>query len=137
MFSDRIEILSRGTIPPGQTMEGFLRVNLDTRGHRGRRCRRTVPERPLASSGGARWGAARKAFWCAASPRQRGGRHHRAHWRTKAPADPVSRFHGSDGSAGFPPHRPAPQAPEDPAAVSATRGDAFLCRDFVTPMQAP
>lgn len=27
-FSDRIEILSRGTIPPGQTMEGFSRVNL-------------------------------------------------------------------------------------------------------------
>ena len=24
MFSDRIEILSRGTIPPGQTMEGFF-----------------------------------------------------------------------------------------------------------------
>lgn len=23
VFSDRIEILSRGTIPPGQTMEGF------------------------------------------------------------------------------------------------------------------
>lgn len=23
-FSDRIEILSRGTIPPGQTMEGFF-----------------------------------------------------------------------------------------------------------------
>ena len=24
VFSDRIEILSRGTIPPGQTMEGFF-----------------------------------------------------------------------------------------------------------------
>ena len=24
MFSDRIEILSRGTIPPGQAMEGFF-----------------------------------------------------------------------------------------------------------------
>lgn len=24
MFSDRIENLSRGTIPPGQTMEGFF-----------------------------------------------------------------------------------------------------------------
>ena len=24
MFSDRIEILSKGTIPPGQTMEGFF-----------------------------------------------------------------------------------------------------------------
>ena len=28
VFSDRIEILSRGTIDPEQTVEGFLRVNL-------------------------------------------------------------------------------------------------------------
>src|SRR5699024_8167658 len=85
-----------------------------------------APQKPSANSGGGHGGAQYTASWCAAALPPHGGRLRRERWHTTAPACLGARFRGSDGSAMFPPRRPAQPAPEDPGAAPARRGDAWF-----------